>query len=256
MHQEGVTVAIVNWNHELFLPRSVGSALAAVAQLRENGFAAEVLVVDDASRDGSLTLLRQLEAECSTAGLRVLARVRNGGPAQARNHALCNARSRFILFLDADNELVPENVPTLCRSLLDTEAAAVFGNVLVKTAASRDAFHVLSNESFQERMFQENYIDLLAMYDREQLLDVGGFSDRIEAHEDFELWLHLASNGRKIVFVPVVAGYYCVLPGSFNLGQSQTTYPKIHRIFDQVGARRHLRSATRHLRYHPAIGYL
>jgi glycosyltransferase involved in cell wall biosynthesis len=256
MHHEGVTVAITNWNHELFLPRSIGSALAAVAQLRKNSFVAEVLVVDDASRDGSLTLLRQLEAECFTAGLRVLGRVHNGGPAQARNHALRNARSRFVLFLDADNELVPENVPTLCRSLLETEAAAVFGNLLVKTAASREAFHVLSNESFQERMFQDNYIDTLAMYDREQLLDVGGFSDRVETQEDFELWLHLASNGRKIVFVPVVAGYYCALPRSFNLGQWQKTYPIIHRIYDQVGARHHLRSATRHLRYHPAIGYV
>ena len=60
--QAGVTIAIPNWNHEVLLPRSVLSALRTVAILREQGVPAEVLVIDDFSRDGSLTLLRQLEA--------------------------------------------------------------------------------------------------------------------------------------------------------------------------------------------------
>ena len=72
MAQAGVTIAIPNWNHEILLPRSIASALRAVDLLRNEGVPAEVLVIDDASRDGSQTLLRQLEALYSKAGLRCL----------------------------------------------------------------------------------------------------------------------------------------------------------------------------------------
>ena len=58
MAQAGVTIAIPNWNHEILLPRSIASALRAVDLLRNEGVPAEVLVIDDASRDGSQTLLR------------------------------------------------------------------------------------------------------------------------------------------------------------------------------------------------------
>src|SRR5688572_28364497 len=51
----GMTIAIPNWNHELVLPRSVASALDGVGQLARHDVRAEVLVIDDASRDGSLT---------------------------------------------------------------------------------------------------------------------------------------------------------------------------------------------------------
>ena len=43
----GLTVAVPNWNHELLLPRSVGSALRGVAALRAAGVPAEVLVIDE-----------------------------------------------------------------------------------------------------------------------------------------------------------------------------------------------------------------
>ena len=65
----GLTVAIPNWNHELLLARSVGSALRAVRLLRSRGVGADVLVVDDASRDGSTVLLRQMELPGVNVGL-------------------------------------------------------------------------------------------------------------------------------------------------------------------------------------------
>jgi len=257
MDRHGLTVAIPNWNHELLLPRSVSSALAAVRLLRAQDVPAEALVIDDASRDGSPTLLRQLEALHFGDGLRVLARSANAGLAAARNLALERARHRYVVFMDADNELLPETMPLFRRALLDTGAAAAFGNLLVRGTVSRRAYGVLSNESFQSRMFQDNYIDAFAMVDRLQLLDAGGFSAYIPALEDYEQWLHLACNGRQILFVPLIFGYYHQLSHSML---SEVDEKRLHarkkRVFDQCGARRHLPLPTLHRRYHPAIGYL
>lgn len=258
MDQDGVTIAIPNWNHELLLPRSIDSALRALTVLRAQGVAGEVLVVDDGSRDGSRPLLRQLEALYYRDGLRVLALAENQGLAVARNQGLTNARYRHVVLMDADNELIPENLPFFVRALRQTEAAAVYGTLLYRSVTSRCAYYVMSNESFQAVQFERNHIDAFGLFDRDQLLDVDGYDDTCTAHEDYELWLHLAANGRRIVFVPIILGYYYILPGSMltSSGEHEATKARLQRTYNQVSARKHLPLNTERLRYHPEIGYL
>ena len=255
----GVTIAIPNWNHEYVLPRSIGSALRGVAALRAAGVDAEVLVVDDRSRDGSPTLLRQAEALYAADGLRVLALRRNVGLPTVRNVALCEASYDRVVFMDADNELVPENLRHFYRAIVGTGAAVVYGNLLCRKSGGQT--EVLSNESVQDRMVEANYIDAFAMFDRHQLLDAGGYLDgaEVEAREDWEAYLHLAAAGAKIVFVPLVFGVYHELPGSMiDEGRHEHGAQREHlrRVFDQLGVRARMPLNTRHLRYHPDVGYL
>jgi len=261
----GVTIAIPNWNHELVLPRSIASGLAAVTALARAGVAAEVLVIDDRSRDGSLTLLRQLEALHYADGLRVLAFDRNSGLPVARNAALVHAAYQHVTFMDADNELIPENLPLFYRAARDTAAAAIYGNLIWQedegAAGLGSQAALLSNESMQTRIFTENYVDAFALFDRMQVRDAGSYlsAPEVSAREDWELYLHLAVSGRKIVFVPTVFGIYHVLAGSMiqeAAGEHETQKGYIRRVFNQLGLREHLPLNTRHLRYHPDIGYL
>jgi glycosyltransferase involved in cell wall biosynthesis len=258
MAQAGVTIAIPNWNHELLLPRSIASALRAVDLLRNEGVPAEVLVIDDGSRDGSQTLLRQLEALYSKDGLRCLCFGVNAGSAASRNQTLNHARYRYLAFLDADNELIPENLPLFVETLQQTQAAAAYGNLLMRTPTSNYAHYMQSRESIQKRIFRGiNPVDTFSVWDRAQLLDVGGYDASCHV-EDYELWLHLATNGRRIVFVPAVLGYYYILPGS-NCSDPQKVdiaISRVLRIFNQVKAREFLQMNTCHLRYHPALGYI
>jgi glycosyltransferase involved in cell wall biosynthesis len=256
----GVTIAIPNWNHELVLPRAVGSALEAAARLRESGAGAEVLVADDESRDGSVTLLRQLEALHHADGLRAVCLDPNAGLARVRNRALAEAAYRHVLFLDADNELLPDNLPLFYRAATATGAAAVYGNLLTRQGGSSDG-SVMSNESFQTRMFVHNYVDAFALFDAVQVSELGGYTadDRVRAREDWELYLHLAASGREVVFVPAVLGYYHDAPGSMikqSAGHHAAQAAHLRRAFDQFGARGHLPLNTLHKTYHPDIGYL
>jgi succinoglycan biosynthesis protein ExoO len=258
---EGVTIAIPNWNHELLLPRSIGSAMKGLTACRERGWEGEVIVVDDASRDGSQTLLRQWEAIYYKDGLKVLPFRENAGLAATRNQALLAARYRYIVFLDADNEILPENLPLFVETLKETRAAATYGNLLVRTLGSRESFDAISNECVHDRLFAGNYIDAFAVFDRAQLLDAGGYSALIPVWEDYAQWLHFATNGREIVFVPAVLGYYYLLPGSMittiaNDTKTQSLNSQVTRVYDQLKSRSHLPLNTRHRRYHPALGYL
>jgi succinoglycan biosynthesis protein ExoO len=254
---DGITVAIPNWNHELVLSRSIYSALAAVENLQRQGVLAEVLVIDDSSRDGSLALLRQLEALYFNRGLRVVALARNIGLAAVRNVALRHARYKYILFMDADNEVIPENLFHFYRSIKQTRAAVVYGNLL---SLRRDTglVAVISNESFQDKMFLHNYIDAFSIVDREQLADAGGYDAALNAREDWELYLHLATVGKRIVFVPIVIGIYHDLPNSMikeSRNEAEHT-ARFRRVFNQMGLRDRMRLNTRRLRFHPDVGYL
>jgi glycosyltransferase involved in cell wall biosynthesis len=258
----GVTVAIPNWNHECLLPRSVGSALRTVRILRAHHVAAEVLVIDDSSRDGSLQLLRQLEALHYDDGLRVLGLARNCGLPAVRNTALRVAAYRYVTFMDADNELLSENLYHFYRAIIQTQAAVVYGNLISRPHSKDDTRRpLLSNESPQARIFTANYIDAFALVDRVQIIEAGGYleSEQVKAREDWELYLHLAASGRKIVFVPLIFGYYAVLPGSMTDDERRSTPAQMaymKRVFDQINIRSRLPMRTRHLRYHPDVGYI
>ena len=175
---------------------------------------------------------------------------------------MAEARFRYAVPLDADNELIAENVHLFHRSLRETGAAAAFGDLLVRRTCAEHAHAIVSNRSFSRTMFafNRNYIDAFAMLDRVQVRDVGGYDAVCKANEDYELWLHLASLGRRVLFVPVAFGYYFEHAGSMinreNHDENLAVHRLARRMYNQVGARPGLPLETNHLRYHPDLGYL
>jgi len=74
MTRPPVTLCIINYNGEHRLAQVLAAAGRSTVPF------AELLVVDDASTDGSVALLRQRHPE-----VRVVTQERNGGPGAARN---------------------------------------------------------------------------------------------------------------------------------------------------------------------------
>lgn len=73
----------------------------------------EILVIDDGSTDGSLALCRGL----SDTELRIrLFHQENAGVSAARNHGLREARGEYVIFVDADDALLPTAVETLLKA--------------------------------------------------------------------------------------------------------------------------------------------
>lgn len=106
------TVIVAAWCAEDMLARSVRSALA------QEGIALEVIVVDDASPDGTARVARALMDEDDR--VRLLSLSQNGGPAAARNAAIEAARGDWIAVLDSDDRMQPGR---LARMIGFAEAA-------------------------------------------------------------------------------------------------------------------------------------
>lgn len=109
-----VSIVINNHDYERFLPRAVGSALA---QTHPD---VEVVVVDDGSTDGSRALIAGY-------GDRIIAVLKeNGGQASAVNRGFAVCTGDVVIFLDADDELLPHAAERVCGEMLPDVAKVHF----------------------------------------------------------------------------------------------------------------------------------
>lgn len=118
-----VSVVIPAFNAEAYLAETVASA-----QTQSLGDI-EILVVDDASEDGTLKLGQRLAA--TDPRVRVVAAPRNGGPAAARNLGLAAARGAWIALLDADDAFQPGRLARLVAAARDRDADLLADNLLL-----------------------------------------------------------------------------------------------------------------------------
>jgi glycosyltransferase involved in cell wall biosynthesis len=118
-----VTVVVAAYNAGATLDRALRSALN---QTHRN---IEVVVVDDASTDGTLAVA-QGHAQRDTR-VRIVARPQNsGGVGAPRNNGIEAARGQYVMFLDADDELPHKACEVLLASALATGAEITAGRAL------------------------------------------------------------------------------------------------------------------------------
>ena len=117
-----VSVIVPVYNCEAYLPACIASLRA---QTLED---IELIFVDDASSDGSLSLLRAAQAE--DARVRVIAFAENRGVSAARNAGLDAAKGAFVGFCDADDWVEPQMFARLLAAAQAADADASFCRVI------------------------------------------------------------------------------------------------------------------------------
>jgi glycosyltransferase involved in cell wall biosynthesis len=159
----------------------------------------EVIVVDD----GSATPVRDALVE---AGLLADPRVRlvrqePSGISAARNTALRVARGRFVTVLDSDDELTDEGLARIEEFLARTGARWVYTDYeewigdsrrIIRLPAYRSPRRMLWSVLVRPRLpFKHSGMSI----DRELLLELGGYDERMPIKVDVELVLRALSNG-------------------------------------------------------------
>jgi hypothetical protein len=186
----------------------VGEAIASVAASDLD--AVELVVVEDASTDGSLEAVRRAIGEHPWLQTTLIARGRNHGLAAARNLAVDHARGEYVFILDADNAIYPHCLSTLARALdEDDDAAFSYGILEVFDGGGpRDLMSWLAWDP--HRLKYGNYVDAMAMLRKSVVQDAGGYSSdrRLYGWEDFALWCALADRGLRGRAVPAIVARY------------------------------------------------
>jgi glycosyltransferase involved in cell wall biosynthesis len=107
-----VSVIVPVFNNAATLDELIDRLLTVLDPLR---LSFEMVFVDDGSHDQSLSILQQRAA--ADARIRVFAMTRNFGSQAASCAALDLARGRRIVHLDADLEVLPEDIPRMLERL-------------------------------------------------------------------------------------------------------------------------------------------
>jgi glycosyltransferase involved in cell wall biosynthesis len=110
-----VTIVIPCYNEVETIPRLVAALDIAESSLRGIGRQAEVILVDDGSKDGSLAKLR--EAAATRPWLRLIRFRRNFGQTAAMAAGFKAARGDVVVPMDADLQNDPADIPKLLMKL-------------------------------------------------------------------------------------------------------------------------------------------
>ncbi len=180
-----ISVIIPAYNAAKWLPSAVASVCS------QSRPADEILIVDDGSTDGTGDL-------CGTlAGNVRYIRRENGGLSAARNTGVASTSGDWLLFLDADDTLVPGALAALTHTAETTAAGVVYGFVLQRRGeAVETRLHGLPYAAGEppapaKAHFWWTPIPTAgaALIRRSLNAEVRGFDENFRQVEDAEYWL-------------------------------------------------------------------
>ena len=128
---------------------------------------------------------------------------KNTGRSHAGNVGLENASGLYVGFLDDDDQFYPEHVETLASFLLRgscgvayTDSYHVFQERIADKYVTVGKEVLYSQEFDRQKLLISNYIPVLNVLFRKDLINTAGLIDeKLEAHEDWDLWLRLSQHG-------------------------------------------------------------
>ncbi len=179
----------------------------------------EVLIIDDFSTDSSVSIVEECLRETNIP-ISLIKKYFNTGLADVRNIGLKLARSPYVFILDADNWIYPDCLSVLYREIKLSHCAATYGKIRrFENTTNKDIDIVSCKEWNVDNLVKDPYIDAMAMFDKNIILEVGGYSTELIEYgwfgwEDYDLWLKLAINGYSCKLVPEILSSYRLHPSS------------------------------------------
>ena len=170
----------------------------------------ELLVVDDASTDDSITIVERYAKKDSRVKL-----LRNehpsGNPASPRNVGVRAAQGRYIAFLDSDDVWLPEKLEKELPLFDREDTVIVYSDYEKMTDSGLRSNRIVyaPREVGYSQLLKGNVIgNLTGIYDTQK---VGKHYFRVIHHEDYPMWLEiLKTSGKKARNVGEVLAVYRV----------------------------------------------
>jgi glycosyltransferase involved in cell wall biosynthesis len=225
MAPDTIAVVIPLYNKEPYIARAITSVLAQTRPVDE------IIVVDDASTDGSLEQLKAFQDP----RIRVLYRTdpRARGLPATRNLGIQSATSRWIALLDADDRWHDdfiEECEKLIRHASDRVGFLFTGwrGIWPDGTVQRDPYSASSRDESSRALdldsFVSAWLDLGAcpvfpsgvVIRRDALLAAGLFQVCCRRGEDKEMWVRLLGITDALGSPRVCSSYYCEIPGAMN----------------------------------------
>jgi glycosyltransferase involved in cell wall biosynthesis len=214
-----LSIVIPAYNAEAFLAETIRSALGQSWPNKE------VIIIDDGSTDGTISVAQKYESEI----VKVIS-ANHGGAAAARNRGLRVAKGDFIQYVDADDLLAPDKCESQIRTL------KFDGEEVIGVCAWRRFYCVRDDGDFVEYKWWRDcsaiewlvggYIapPVAWMVPRRIADAAGEWNEALCIHEDPEYFTRLLVHSNGIRFSKNTCCYYRKRPNSLGQLRSREAY--------------------------------
>lgn len=211
-----VSIVVPAYNAEDVLPTCIDALLSQTSIPKT----AEIVIVDDGSRDDTVKIAESRVEDALAKGFRlvVLRQPKNAGPAAARNRGAFEATGDVVIFTDSDCEPLPHWLGEMLSPFADETVSAVKGAYLSKQPELGARFAQAEFEERYRLLAAAETVDVVFSYSaafRSKVFrELEGFDSRfpVADNEDTDLSWRLTEAGHKIVFNPRAELYHRHVP--------------------------------------------
>ncbi len=228
-----VTVIIVNWNGEQYLEQCLVALMEQAVKLHE------IILVDNASSDGSLEIAQQFP------DIRLIALDQNTGFARGNNLAIkaASADSEWIALINPDAFPEPEWLEQLVKAADSRPDVMAFGSRQMVDQSPSQLDGIGDKYNISGLIWREGHRKTIsdselksreifsacaaaALYRRQALVDLGGFDDDFFCYvEDVDLGFRLRLAGHKAMYVQDAVVHHV---GSATTGGQDSDFALYH----------------------------
>ena len=236
------TVVIPNWNGRDLLERYLPSVVAALSDNPEN----EIIVVDNASEDGSADFIRRAFPQVN-----LLPLPENRGFGGGSNAGFRAARNEIVVLLNSDMQVSPDFLPPLLEGFRDPRVFAVSCQIFFRDPAKLREETGLTQGWWQDGGLKLRHradpaiADLFpcfyggggsCAFDRRKFLDLGGFDELLAPFylEDTDLGYMAWKRGWQVLYQPRSVVYHehrGTIGKRFSEAQIQAVLKKNNLLF-------------------------
>ncbi|MDL2237025.1 glycosyltransferase [Christensenellaceae bacterium OttesenSCG-928-K19] len=198
MPERLISVVIPSYNYEHYLPQAVSSV---VFQTHPN---LELVIVDDASIDGSAAVIKSLEQQYAgrfSGGMQVLLKQRNEGAHAAINTGIRSAKGELIAILNADDLYESNRLELMAQAMGDSARFAFSAVRCIDEHWERlQTEQAQAFEAIQRKISGKRFVALSAMaenvaistgnllFEKKLFSELGGFKNYKYVH-DYDFFL-------------------------------------------------------------------
>jgi len=250
-HPPSISLITPSFNHAPFIESAIRSVLD------QNYPALEYLVMDAASTDGTVEILRKYGAQ-----LQWISQPDNG-QTDAINRGIAQTTGEILGWLNSDDALAPGSLAALGEFFAaNPNIGLVYGNADFIDAAGNRIGSCAHIEKFNPRRllhYSDFIVQPAAFFRRGVFEAAGGLDSSLHWAMDYDFWLK-AAKCTQIVHMPRVLAHYRWLPSSKTSVGGDQRLAEVERVARRHGAaglpaffrleavRMHLAEAAAHVR--------
>ena len=234
MYQYEITIGIPIYNSEKYVRKALDSALSQTYK------SIEFLICDDASTDSSIAIVEEYQREhLRGKDIRLIRNSQNVGIGETRNHLIAEARTKYFLFLDADDIITENAIEILHDAAEKFQTDLVYGSheqIDMTTVEHAVLLNIYKSQQFLKSDEYPTYIYQKyegiqapiwnALINLEWFRGTGLRFLPINYWEDFALTMDLPTYASRVVLLSDVTYYYYRHFGSLSIAKDSTRYAK------------------------------